>query len=203
MTEKKPPPLLGYNTNVRHGGKLFHIQTEDSGIDHPHIITHLFVEGTILATKKKSYSDVLTQSRWDEIVRALMKDQHRAMFVELRDGTHDKTALSIFGNDGDFKVAIPSDAGSEEKIEPASEVSEDVAALTQSGEKKTAVRVIRPAEMSEKKTADGKARNAAYRGRSIFDAPEDNGEFGENLITDKSLDEVILSYLTDELEEPE
>ena len=38
-------PLLGYNTNVRHKGKLFHIQTEDSGIGHPHIITHLFADG--------------------------------------------------------------------------------------------------------------------------------------------------------------
>ena len=38
-------PLPGYNTNVRHKGKLYHIQTEDSGINHPHIITHLFADG--------------------------------------------------------------------------------------------------------------------------------------------------------------
>jgi hypothetical protein len=38
-------------------------------------------------------------------------------------------------------------------------------------------------------------------GRSIFDTPDEDGEFGESLISDKSLDEVILSYLTDELDE--
>ena len=40
-----PSPLLGYNTNVRHKGKLYHIQTEDSGVNRPHIITHLFADG--------------------------------------------------------------------------------------------------------------------------------------------------------------
>ena len=36
-------PLLGFNNNVRHKGRLFHIQTEDSGVRHPHVITHLFM----------------------------------------------------------------------------------------------------------------------------------------------------------------
>ena len=38
-------PQLGFNNNVRHKGRVFHIQTEDSGIKHPHIITHLFADG--------------------------------------------------------------------------------------------------------------------------------------------------------------
>jgi hypothetical protein len=32
MSTKYPSPLLGYNNNVRHKGKVFHIQTEDSGV---------------------------------------------------------------------------------------------------------------------------------------------------------------------------
>ena len=42
---------------------------------------------------------------------------------------------------------------------------------------------------------------AEYSGRSIFDTPNEDGDFGEALITDKSLDEVILSYLTDDDED--
>jgi hypothetical protein len=202
MTVKKPPPLLGYNTNVRHGGKLFHIQTEDSGIDHPHVITHLFVDGTILATKKKSYADSLDQEHWENTVRALMKDQHRAMFIELRDGTHDQTARAIFGDDSDFKTGIsPIDAVEVADVDLSTDVSESLASMSGATPQKDPVRVIRPAEMTAKKSAEEKAHGAPYRGRSIFDSPENNGEFGENLITDKSLDEVILSYLTDELEE--
>ena len=53
-------PLLGYNTNVRHKGRLYHIQTEDSGVGHPHIITHLFADGgRIVGSKKTSYAEHL------------------------------------------------------------------------------------------------------------------------------------------------
>lgn len=200
MTDRKPPPLLGYNTNVRHGGNLFHIQTEDSGMDHPHIITHLFVEGTILATKKCDYADKLQEEHWDETVRRLMKDQHRLMFIELRDGVHDGVAGKIFGTATGNTVL--SGAVSDAELAELELLPDEEAAADE--EKQDGVRVIQPAVMSEKKikVTEDAARNAgAFRGRSIFDAPSDNGEFGENLITDKSLDEVILSYLTDELEE--
>ena len=205
MTARKPPPLLGYNTNVRHGGVLFHIQTEDSGIDHPHIITHLFVSGTILATKKSSYADKLAEARWDEIVRQMMKDQHRLMFIELRDGVHDEIAEKIFGpsESGEEDAA----SGDENMDVVDSIVIDDDGEIIDTSEEMPSgpdgVRVIRPAVMTKKpQTAAEAARSsAAFRGRSIFDSPTDNGDFGENLITDKSLDEVILSYLTDELEE--
>lgn len=190
---KKPPPLLGYNTNVRHAGMLFHIQTEDSGIDHPHIITHLFVEGTILATKKTAYDHVLADADWERQVRTMMKDQHRSMFVELRDGAHDgatsrlnKTARPVPAD------PAPAPSSAEPSVPPPS------------GTK--GVRVIRPAMMSPRVAepnpkAKSQATSSFSRGHSIFDITTETSDFGENLITDKSLDEVILSYLTDELEE--
>src|SRR5439155_4569342 len=33
---------LGFNNNVQWAGATYHVQTEDSGIDRPHIMTHLF-----------------------------------------------------------------------------------------------------------------------------------------------------------------
>ena len=45
-------PVLGYNHNVRYAGRLWHVQTEDSGVQNPHLFTHLFHDGTILATKR-------------------------------------------------------------------------------------------------------------------------------------------------------
>ena len=61
-----PSPLLGYNTNVRHKGKLYHIQTEDSGINHPHIITHLFADGgRVIKSHKRSYQ---SEVKRDDIV---------------------------------------------------------------------------------------------------------------------------------------
>jgi len=83
-------PLLGYNNNVRHRNRVFHIQTEDSGVNHPHIITHLFMDGgRILKSVKKSYAEHVGAEGMNDTVRGMMKDQHKAMFIALRDGQFD------------------------------------------------------------------------------------------------------------------
>jgi hypothetical protein len=90
LSVKSPSPLLGFNNNVRHKGRVFHIQTEDSGVKHPHIITHLFADGgRILKTTKTSYADHLGEATMAEKVRAMMQEQHKAMFIALRDGQFD------------------------------------------------------------------------------------------------------------------
>jgi hypothetical protein len=92
MSTKYPSPLLGYNNNVRHKGKVFHIQTEDSGVKYGHIITHLFMDGgRILKSVKTSYAEYVGNERVGEIVREMMKQQHKAMFIALRDGKFDPT----------------------------------------------------------------------------------------------------------------
>lgn len=83
-------PLVGYNTNVRHKGKLYHIQTEDSGVSHPHVITHLFADGgRIIASRKTGYAEHLGAKELPSIVKRLMQEQHKAMFIELRDCVYD------------------------------------------------------------------------------------------------------------------
>src|SRR5712671_4981453 len=86
-----PSPLLGYNTNVRHKGKLYHIQTEDSGVKHPHIITHLFADGgRIIASKKTNYAQYIGSDTLKEIVKRLMQEQHKELFIALRDCVYDE-----------------------------------------------------------------------------------------------------------------
>jgi hypothetical protein len=83
-------PQLGFNNNVRHKGRVFHIQTEDSGVKHPHIITHLFADGgRILKSTKTSYAEFLEEEELPKKVRALMQEQHKAMFIALRAGKFD------------------------------------------------------------------------------------------------------------------
>ena len=90
MASKFTSPLLGYNNNVRHKNRVFHIQTEDSGIKHPHIITHLFMDGgRILKSVKKSYAEHIGVDGMTDIVKGMMKEQHKAMFIALRDGQFD------------------------------------------------------------------------------------------------------------------
>ena len=85
---KAPSPLLGFNNNVRHKGRVFHIQTEDSGIRHPHIITHLFADGgRIIKSHKRIYAEHVSRQDVALFVRGLMKEAVRQSVVERRDLT--------------------------------------------------------------------------------------------------------------------
>lgn len=102
---KANSPLLGFNNNVRHKGRVFHIQTEDSGVRHPHVITHLFADGgRILKTTKTSYAEHVGEASLQETVRAMMQDQHKAMFIALRDGQFDH----LFEDDAKAKKSATS-----------------------------------------------------------------------------------------------
>jgi len=80
--------LVGYNTNISYQGTVYHVQTEDSGVRNPHIITLLYDKGTILARKKTSYADIAETPDYEEKVRELMKEQHKVMIKELIHGKH-------------------------------------------------------------------------------------------------------------------
>jgi hypothetical protein len=81
--------LPGFNTNVRHRGVLFHVQSEDSGRAHPHVITHLYHGGTILFSEKSSYAEFVDVADLPTRVRELMESQHRAVLTKLRKGSFD------------------------------------------------------------------------------------------------------------------
>jgi pSer/pThr/pTyr-binding forkhead associated (FHA) protein len=82
---------MGFNNNIKSKGQVFHVQTEDSGLDAPHIITHLFADGgRVIKSHKRSYSDAInTQPDIATYVRGLMKAQHMEMVLALRDGQFD------------------------------------------------------------------------------------------------------------------
>ena len=87
--------LQGFNHNICHHGRLFHVQTEDSGLQSPHVITLLYHGGTIVSSRKTSYADILTSDRRDEVVREIMREQHRQMLRELREGRFDALLTSL------------------------------------------------------------------------------------------------------------
>jgi hypothetical protein len=81
--------ITGCNTNIRHLNKMFHVQTEDSGREHPHIISHVYHGGTIIASEKSEYRDQIDCEDLDTVVRGLIEQQHKAMLMRLRDGELD------------------------------------------------------------------------------------------------------------------
>jgi hypothetical protein len=87
--------VLGFNHNLVYKGEVFHVQTEDSGVANPHIITLLYRGGVIISSKKTSYSDIVKMDNLDVVVEELMKEQHKEMMRRLKAGEFDDKAFSF------------------------------------------------------------------------------------------------------------
>ena len=85
----------GFNHNVMHKGKLFHIQTEDKGVKGAEIVTHLFLGGNIQDSKRTSYADIVSAENLEEIVREMMEEQHKNMLRDLKNSRYDE---KVFGS---------------------------------------------------------------------------------------------------------
>ena len=169
-----PSPLVGYNTNVRHKGNLYHIQTEDSGVKRPHVITQLFADGgRIIASEKTSYEEHVGAENIAAIVKQLMQEQHKRVFIGLRDGVYDEDGPAETDGGAEGQVALP--------VEVTTEVLDHAAALLVEGS--PCYEQLRPASGSQQR---------------ISQAP--TTPFGHDVLTQKTLDEVILAYLAQDLE---
>ncbi len=181
--------LSGFNTDIRHRGVLFHVQTEDSGLDNPHVITHLFHGGNILASEKRDYSDLLGHKNIEESIRKLMESQHKTMLKQLSRGEHDAVLTERLGPDVfgvDAPPAGPTSITEEESSPPEGEIPCVIAESTQAGSGATD-----PALEPEfaKTLPPAKARRQEPTRLSRV--------FGERVAREKPLDEVVLDYLVE------
>jgi len=104
--------ITGVNSDVEYRGMDFHVQTEDSGQARPHVFSHLYLGGCVLATEKTDYGDDLEREDLDERVRAIVERQHREMLEALAAGHFDDKIDARLGGaptDRD-SVSPPSDA---------------------------------------------------------------------------------------------
>lgn len=110
-------PQLGYNHNIPHRGRLYHVQTEDSGIDKAHIFTHIFYDGTIISSRKVEYKEHVAgdgdPGELAPVIIGLMQDSHKTMIKSLRNGDFDEKIVAVIGehpvadNRQSFEPAAP------------------------------------------------------------------------------------------------
>lgn len=123
-------PQLGYNHNIPHRGRLYHVQTEDSGVSKAHIFTHVFYDGTIVSSQKVEYKDKLKEDALDPIVIGLMQDSHKSMIRALRNGKYDEKIVSLIGDhpveDNRPTTELPPDAAAARQARRAPPKPRDV-----------------------------------------------------------------------------
>ena len=84
--------ITGFNTDIRHNDKVYHIQTEDKGLQNPYIESLVYVGGEILASKKTSYAEQAQAGVDEKWIGGLMEQQHRTMIAAIKRGRFDHGA---------------------------------------------------------------------------------------------------------------
>jgi len=81
--------ITGFNTDIEHEGVVYHVQTEDKGLDSPIILSLVYVGGTILASKRSPYEDLIATGFSDEVLSERLKRQHRLICAAINSGRID------------------------------------------------------------------------------------------------------------------
>jgi len=92
------PPLPGYNHNVKYRNRVYHVQTEDSGEANPHVNTHLFHGGAIIASARTTYTELLEAADSKQQVKRAMQEQHKHLMKSLIGGRLDPKIMEILGS---------------------------------------------------------------------------------------------------------
>jgi len=155
--------LPGFNHNIKYRDKIFHVQTEDNGEDNPLIISHIFVGGNIIATKKTDYSNLLGKEDIASELKVIMENQHKELIKDLITGKFD---------------SHPIVSGAE--------------ILSENKEQKEDIKTTTDPINIPKRDVQPEAS------RSHFKPVSSNSNFtvfGEETITEETLDKVILRFL--------
>ena len=79
--------IFGFNTEVRIGNNVFHVQTEDHGAQKHQLETTVYLGGRLVHRRKVSYEELLESPNFSETeVRSKLEEQHRGVIEELRSG---------------------------------------------------------------------------------------------------------------------
>jgi hypothetical protein len=78
--------ITGYNTDVEHNGVVYHVQTEDKGLETPLILSLVYSGGAILASKRSPYEDLIASGFSDEALSERLKRQHLLICAAIHAG---------------------------------------------------------------------------------------------------------------------
>jgi len=80
----------GFNTDVRVGEQVFHVQTEERGPAYPAIDTAVYQNGRVLHRRSSNYEQsVASEGFSSDELRRRVESQHRAVIDDLRSGALD------------------------------------------------------------------------------------------------------------------
>jgi hypothetical protein len=78
--------ITGFNTDVEYQGVTYHVQTEDKGVSTPLILSLVYDGGTILASKRSPYDDLLKDKFDEKVLAERLDKQHKLICAAVKAG---------------------------------------------------------------------------------------------------------------------
>jgi hypothetical protein len=78
--------ITGFNTDVEHGGVVYHVQTEDKGLKSPLILSLVYVGGTIIASRRTPYDDLIAEGFEEDKLAERLQRQHKLICAAIHAG---------------------------------------------------------------------------------------------------------------------
>lgn len=78
--------ITGYNTDVEFDGVVYHVQTEDKGLQTPIILSLVYSGGAILASKRSPYDDLVAGGFDEQVLADRLKRQHKLICAAVHAG---------------------------------------------------------------------------------------------------------------------
>jgi hypothetical protein len=85
--------ITGFNTDIVHDGVTYHVQTEDKGLDSPLLLTLVYTGGTILASKRSPYDDLIAEGFNEKTLGERLQRQHKLICAAIRAGRIEELKL--------------------------------------------------------------------------------------------------------------
>lgn len=87
--------VTGYNENIVHMGKTYHIQTEDYGADQGIVKSFIYESGMIISSREIDYSRFLDRPNLGQIVSTVVKRLHHEMVEDLLVGKFEQNHNTV------------------------------------------------------------------------------------------------------------
>lgn len=171
--------LTGYNTDIKHEGIVYHVQTEDGGIENPVIVSLVYKGGRILVSKKTSYAQLLGTEDFMSKLRDLLERQHKTMIKAILTG-------SLVADGARLPSVQPESPSTTAQPSPAP-VTTSAAAPAAPGPEAASPATAPPEAASPTKAP-------------LEMPPKPSGPAAPDSGAEKNLDQVILEYLASEID---
>lgn len=165
--------ITGFNTDIEFDGVVYHVQTEDKGVETPLILTLVYVGGAILASKRSQYHDLISAGFDPLVLAERLQRQHTLICAAVKAGRIE-----------DLKRLTPRDGGEQSapvaKTKPAAAAAAPTAAPEK---KKPQIETITP-EVNE----SAKKFNESAAGGDILALDDEPTEIAPPVIAPRRVD---------------